>query len=170
MHQLIKRTEIKFIKNKKLFLDLLVLNWIWLWKWYKDLGLIPGKTVLIKTKLDLNIGWNENKIIKKDKIFENIKNFSDFYFLHSYCIETKKNLILPTKSENLLQHQLKINIWYSVSSWKSQNNSIKIIENFQIPMNKIGIYYLFKIEWSFKMHQRVGIQHHSIDYVVGMEK
>ena len=90
--------------------------------------------LIIKTKLDLpNIGWNENKIIKKDKIFENIKNFSDFYFLHSYCIETKKNLILSTtKYERSIAASIKYKNIYGIQFHpeKSQNNGIKIIENF----------------------------------------
>ena len=52
----------------------------------KGLNLIPGKVDLLpKTKLKLpHIGWNQIKIQQENLIFNNIKDQTDFYFVHSY--------------------------------------------------------------------------------------
>ena len=42
-----------------------------------------------------HIGWNEINIKKNNNIFENIKNNSDLYFVHSYNF-------IPTNTENIL--------------------------------------------------------------------
>ena len=53
----------------------------------KGLGWIPGKVLKIdnqngKFKLP-HIGWNQIKIVKDSKIFQNIENNSHLYFVHS---------------------------------------------------------------------------------------
>ena len=67
----------------------------------KGLGWISGKVSKIdnkngKYKLP-HIGWNQINIVKKSKIFNNIKNNSHMYFVHSYeFIPSDKNVISAT--------------------------------------------------------------------------
>ena len=67
----------------------------------KGLGWISGKVSKIdnhngKFKLP-HIGWNQINIIKEGKIFQNIKNNSHMYFVHSYeFIPKDKNVISAT--------------------------------------------------------------------------
>jgi len=50
------------------------------------LGWIPGKVVNIRSKSQniSHVGWNDLKIKKNHKIFKNINNDDNFYFVHSY--------------------------------------------------------------------------------------
>lgn len=144
MKQLIKKkfaSEIKkYVKNKKnFFLGICVGAQVLTEFGYENgkfrgLGLIPGSTILIKTKFNLpNIGWNSNKIIKNDKIFKDINNLSDFYFLHSYFIKTKKKFIISTINYGkTITATIKYKNIYGVQFHpeKSQINGIKIIKNF----------------------------------------
>ena len=67
----------------------------------KGLGWIPGKVTKIdnqngKYKLP-HIGWNQIDIVKKSKIFKDIKDKSHMYFVHSYeFVPTDKNSISAT--------------------------------------------------------------------------
>ena len=35
------------------------------------------------------MGWNSLKIVKKNKILKNVQNNSDFYFVHSYYVNSQ---------------------------------------------------------------------------------
>ena len=53
----------------------------------KGLDLIPGKVIKLNGSIDLripHIGWNEINFKKDCALFNNIRDFSDFYFAHSY--------------------------------------------------------------------------------------
>lgn len=53
----------------------------------KGLGVLQGKVVrFTKPKKIPQIGWNQVKIGKKCKLFDGIKNNSNFYFVHSYYV------------------------------------------------------------------------------------
>ena len=67
----------------------------------KGLGWISGKVSKIdnkKGKFKLpHIGWNQISIVKESKIFQDIKNYSHMYFVHSYeFIPKDKNVISAT--------------------------------------------------------------------------
>tara|TARA_B100000795_G_scaffold124178_1_gene92639 strand:+ start:148 stop:783 length:636 start_codon:yes stop_codon:yes gene_type:complete len=104
----------------------------------KGLGWIAGKVSKIdnqegKYKLP-HIGWNQINIIKKSKIFENIKNNSHLYFVHSYefkpedkdvvsaTIEYSSNIVCSVEKENIFGTQF--------HPEKSDKEGLKIIENF----------------------------------------
>ncbi len=104
----------------------------------KGLGWISGKVSKInnqngKYKLP-HIGWNQIKIIKQSKIFENIENNSHMYFVHSYeFIPEDKNVILATTdySSNIVCSIQKENIFGTqFHPEKSDKLGLKIIDNF----------------------------------------
>jgi glutamine amidotransferase len=54
----------------------------------KCLGLLPGKTVLLRPddrRLKIpHMGWNEVKVVKKHPLLAGVKPGDEFYFVHSY--------------------------------------------------------------------------------------
>ena len=104
----------------------------------KGLGWISGKVSKIdnhngKYKLP-HIGWNQIKIVKHSKIFENIENDSHMYFVHSYeFIPEDKNIISATTnySSKIVCAVEKENIFGTqFHPEKSDKVGLKIIENF----------------------------------------
>ena len=104
----------------------------------KGLGWIAGKVLKInnqggKYKLP-HIGWNQVNIVKKSKIFNNIKNNSHLYFVHSYefipddlgvvsaTTEYSSNIVCSVEKENIFGTQF--------HPEKSDQEGLKIIENF----------------------------------------
>ena len=104
----------------------------------KGLGWIPGKVSKInnqngKYKLP-HIGWNQIKIVKHSKIFENIENDSHMYFVHSYeFIPEDEDIISATTnySSRIVCAVEKENIFGTqFHPEKSDKVGLKIIENF----------------------------------------
>ena len=104
----------------------------------RGLGWIAGKVSKIdnkngKFKLP-HIGWNQIKIVKDSKIFQNIKNNSHMYFVHSYeFVPNDKNVISSTTdySSNIVCSVEKENIFGTqFHPEKSDKLGLKIIENF----------------------------------------
>jgi len=104
----------------------------------KGLGWISGKVSKIdnqngKYKLP-HIGWNQIKIVKHSKIFENIENDSHMYFVHSYeFIPEDKKIISATTdySSKIVCAVEKENIFGTqFHPEKSDKIGLKIIENF----------------------------------------
>ena len=104
----------------------------------KGLGWISGKVSKIdnqnaKYKLP-HIGWNQIKIIKDSKIFNNIEDNSHMYFVHSYeFIPNDKNVISATTkySSNIVCSIEKENIFGTqFHPEKSDKIGLKIIKNF----------------------------------------
>ena len=104
----------------------------------KGLGWIAGKVLKIdnqdgKYKLP-HIGWNQINIVKKSKIFNNIKNNSHFYFVHSYeFIPNDKGVVSATTeySSSIVCSVEKGNIFGTqFHPEKSDKEGLKIIENF----------------------------------------
>ena len=68
----------------------------------KGLNLIEGEVVDLKELkckfITPHVGWNEVNIKCKNRLFENIENFTDFYFVHSFVFKNKKkeNIISKT--------------------------------------------------------------------------
>ena len=104
----------------------------------KGLGWIPGKVLKIdnqngKYKLP-HIGWNQINIVKDSKIFNDIKNNSHMYFVHSYeFVPEDKNVITTTSdySSNIVCSVEKENIFGTqFHPEKSDKIGLKIIDNF----------------------------------------
>ena len=104
----------------------------------KGLGWISGKVTKIDNqngsyKLP-HIGWNEIKIVKKSKIFKDIKDKSHMYFVHSYeFIPNDKNTISATinYSSSHVCAVEKDNIFGTqFHPEKSDKIGLKIIDNF----------------------------------------
>ena len=102
------------------------------------LGWITGKVLKIdnqdgKYKLP-HIGWNQINIVKKSKIFNNIKNNSHMYFVHSYeFIPENKDVVSATTdySSSIVCSVEKENIFGTqFHPEKSDKEGLKIIENF----------------------------------------
>ena len=104
----------------------------------KGLGWISGKVSKIdnkKGKFKLpHIGWNQISIVKESKIFQDIKNYSHMYFVHSYeFIPKDKNVISATTdySTNIVCSVEKENIFDTqFHPEKSDKIGLKIIDNF----------------------------------------
>jgi len=81
-----------------------------------------------------HIGKNNVKILNKKNIFNNIKNNSHFFFVHSYEFITKeKNFILATcdYGKEIIVSINKDNIFGTqFHPEKSQENGIKLLSNF----------------------------------------
>jgi glutamine amidotransferase len=104
----------------------------------KGLGWISGEVSKIdnqngKFKLP-HIGWNELNIVKKSKIFKDIKDKSHMYFVHSYeFIPEDKNVIsgITDYSSSIVSSVEKENIFGTqFHPEKSDKDGLKIIENF----------------------------------------
>ena len=104
----------------------------------KGLGWISGKVLKIDNKQGKfklpHTGWNEINIIKKSKIFKDIKNKSHMYFVHSYeLIPEDKNVITATTdySSNIVCSVEKENIFGTqFHPEKSDKLGLQIINNF----------------------------------------
>ena len=104
----------------------------------QGLGWISGKVSKIdnqngKFKLP-HIGWNELNIVKKSKIFKDIKDKPHMYFVHSYeFIPNDKNVISATTdySSRIVCSVEKENIFGTqFHPEKSDKEGLKIIDNF----------------------------------------
>jgi glutamine amidotransferase len=89
----------------------------------------------INRKLKLpHMGWNEVELKKKFILFDNLKNNSHMYFIHSYEFITKNKdcVVATTNYGNLINVALvKDNIFGTqFHPEKSQKNGIVILENF----------------------------------------
>ena len=100
------------------------------------LNLIPGNIEKMKeTELKLpHIGWNEIKISKESPILKNIKNQTDFYFVHSYrfVCEDNDDILTTTKYEDTFVSSVcKRNIFgVQFHPEKSLSAGLKLIKNF----------------------------------------
>ena len=104
----------------------------------KGLGWIAGNVSKInnqegKYKLP-HIGWNEVNIVKKSKMFNNVKNNSHLYFVHSYeFIPKDKDVVSATTeySSSIVCSVEKENIFGTqFHPEKSDKIGLKIIDNF----------------------------------------
>jgi glutamine amidotransferase len=101
----------------------------------EGLGFVDGEIKKIPTKYKLpHIGWNEVSFINTNKIFSNIKNDKDFYFVHGYYFKckNKENIIATSnygfefpsviQKDNILGFQF--------HPEKSLKNGLKLMSNF----------------------------------------
>ena len=62
---------------------------------YKGIGLISGRVVRIKTDMVLpHMGWNDVKILKDSPLVKGVRDQADFYFVHSYRVDTEERYIV----------------------------------------------------------------------------
>jgi glutamine amidotransferase len=101
----------------------------------KGLGLIKGEIKKIPTNLKLpHVGWNEVLIKKEDKIFYEIKDKKDFYFVHSYyfdCLNLDEVLSTSDYNFNFPSTVGRDNIYgFQFHPEKSLKNGLKLLKNF----------------------------------------
>ena len=80
------------------------------------------------------MGWNECKILNENKLFQGIKDNSDFYFTHSYYLKhyNIEDVITTTMYDiNFVSSVNKENIYgVQFHPEKSQSSGLQIIKNF----------------------------------------
>lgn len=81
-----------------------------------------------------HVGWNSCNLSKKNKLFNGIKDNTDFYFTHSYILEKyqRKNIATftkyKTKFPSSVAHENIFGVQFHPE--KSQYAGLKILENF----------------------------------------
>lgn len=101
----------------------------------KGLGLIKGEVKKIPTNLKLpHVGWNEVLIKKEDKIFSEINDKKDFYFVHGYyfdCFNPDEVLSTTNYNFNFPSIVGRDNIYgFQFHPEKSLKNGLKLLNNF----------------------------------------
>ncbi len=101
------------------------------------LNLIKGEVRIMNSSPNKlpHIGWNTVKFLdEKEKLFEDIQNEKDFYFIHSYYFfcKNKKNIIATTKYNEEFPSVVKNENIYGVQFHpeKSLKSGIKLFDNF----------------------------------------
>jgi len=105
---------------------------------HNGLDIISGNfrslNTLTKDIIVPHVGWNDCKILKKTELFYGIKNYSDFYFNHSYFLDKFENqdLIASTNYGKKIPSILQKKKLYTVQFHpeKSQVNGLKLLKNF----------------------------------------
>ena len=102
----------------------------------KGLELIEGEVGLISNSSNIShVGWNNITIRKESRLFSGIKDNTDFYFVHSYCLNLKNEKEIST-SINFYNKQItssieKENIFgVQFHPEKSLISGLKILKNF----------------------------------------
>ena len=105
------------------------------------LGIVKGSVVKIpeyddddkKYKIP-HMGWNQVEVSNNSKLFSNVNNKSDFYFVHSFqCIPKDKKIITgKTKYSGQIVASIETDNLFAVQFHpeKSSNIGLKIYENF----------------------------------------
>ena len=103
----------------------------------KGLDFISGDVDIISRNIKLpHIGWNNLKILSKNKLTENINSEDYFYFVHSYGFKTKNNDNVLTTTDyaeiNFTSIVTDNNNVYGTQFHpeKSQISGLKILNNF----------------------------------------
>ena len=100
------------------------------------LGFIEGTVDKFKIEKNLklpHIGWNEVNKCLNHPVWTNIKDHKDFYFVHSYKVSCSKSYIIGKTNygENFPSIISKNSIiGMQFHPEKSQNNGLKILQNF----------------------------------------
>ena len=105
---------------------------------HEGLNLIEGDVVNFKDEVsNINVphmGWNDVEFVREDKIFNDIKNHSDFYFVHSYYFKCKNETDVLGITEYGIKFASVINknniYGTQFHPEKSQEQGLKFIKNF----------------------------------------
>ncbi|MCD6231027.1 imidazole glycerol phosphate synthase subunit HisH [Candidatus Aerophobetes bacterium] len=131
----------KFIESKKPFLGICLGLQVFFeeseeFGRYKGLGILKGRVVSLpqnRVKIP-HMGWNTIKIRKKCPIFEGIKDFSYFYFVHSYYVIPEEEEIIATTTDYGVEFTSSIwkdNIFAcQFHPEKSQKLGLKVLKKF----------------------------------------
>ncbi len=104
---------------------------------HTGLNLIPGEVIKFKNTQHYHVphvGWNNLEWDEKSKLFENIENKSDFYFVHSYYFNcSNKNHSIGytnyiNKFTSVVKEQNVLGTQFHPE--KSQKDGIQLIKNF----------------------------------------
>lgn len=102
----------------------------------EGLNLIPGEVIKLKDYPERtpHIGWNKVNFIKKSSLFNDIENFKDFYFMHSYKFVPKdeSSILAESKFNELFVSIINFENNYGIQFHpeKSLTNGLKMIKNF----------------------------------------
>ena len=104
----------------------------------KGLSYLNGNVISFKdinAKIEVpHVGWNECNIIKPNLLFDGIKNFSDFYFTHSFLVNKNNTDYVITETDYKIKFASgvqKKNIYgVQFHPEKSQANGMRILKNF----------------------------------------
>ncbi len=100
------------------------------------LSLIPGKVLDLKNKINLrvpHIGWNSIETMQNSKLFKNIGNNQDFYFVHRYFYECKLKYKVSTTNYGFnFTSAIQMDNIYGVQFHpeRSHNIGIRLLKNF----------------------------------------
>ena len=108
------------------------------YEWGKHFGLdvIEGEVKLISDEKKIShVGWNNILIKNKTKLFNGIKDNTDFYFVHSFCFEVKNKTDITSQVDfynKRLTASLERKNIYGVQFHpeKSLENGLKLLKNF----------------------------------------
>jgi glutamine amidotransferase len=98
------------------------------------LGILKGKVKKIPTNQKIpHMGWNQVKIKKYDKLFEQIPNNSFFYFVHSYYVEPEEEITLGVTNygfdfASVVRKENVVGVQFHPE--KSQSIGVKFLSNF----------------------------------------
>jgi glutamine amidotransferase len=80
-----------------------------------------------------HVGWNNVTYKRHNDLYTDIKNNNDFYFVHSYHLQTNEDIVSSTTNYGIdfVSSIQKDNIYaFQFHPEKSQKNGLKIIKNF----------------------------------------
>ncbi|MFA6550286.1 MAG: imidazole glycerol phosphate synthase subunit HisH [Candidatus Gracilibacteria bacterium] len=101
----------------------------------KCLDLIPGKVKKFQSReLKIpQIGWNKVNVVKKNALFDGIKNQDYFYFVNSYYFDAQAEYVIRTSDYSLKFPSVVLkNNFYAVQFHpeKSGKSGLKLLSNF----------------------------------------
>ncbi|HOJ93160.1 MAG TPA: imidazole glycerol phosphate synthase subunit HisH [Dictyoglomaceae bacterium] len=99
----------------------------------KGLGIFRGTVKRLPAKKIPHLGWNEIKLIKRGKLFEDIPDKSFFYFAHSYYVESLEDITsgITDYSIEFASYIEKDNIFgVQFHPEKSSKLGLKVLQNF----------------------------------------
>ena len=104
---------------------------------HKGFGFISGSTNVMKEVKDVSIphiGWSSVNIVKNTPLFNGIENNSDFYFVHSYCVNIESTSLISSFVQlgDDITSSVEFENIYGVQFHpeKSQKNGLKLLKNF----------------------------------------